>query len=232
MAATVCDLFGGAYPELLKDVRSTSNVLTIEEDRFLKTTGIGLRKLDETLVRRVLDKKEKDEMAATGSVRSSTPRLSGRDAFYLYDTFGLPRDFIEDATRDRNVIVDWPEFDKAMDEQRSRARASWKGAHKEAAKPVYMQFASAFRTEPDFYFSTKTRDCRIEAIVKAGTSISQVEVGEEAEIVLDRTVIYAESGGQVADTGAFYDNSESQLLAEVTGAFYPVAGLVAHKVGA
>src|SRR5260370_838059 len=117
-----------------------------------------------------------------------------------------------------------------MDERRSGARASWKGAQKEAEKRVYMQFASAFRTEPDFYFSTKTRDCRIEAIVKAGTSISQVEVGEEAEIVLDRTVIYAESGGQVADTGAFYDNSESQLLAEVKGAFYPVAGLVAHKV--
>jgi len=60
--------------------------------------------------------------------------------------------------------------------------------------------------------------------------VNELKAGESGEVVLDRTVIYAESGGQVADTGAFYDNSESQLLAEVTGAFYPVAGLVAHKV--
>jgi alanyl-tRNA synthetase len=117
-----------------------------------------------------------------------------------------------------------------MEEQRKRARASWKGAQKEAAKPAYMQIASAFRTEADFYFSTNTKDCRIEAIVKAGTSISQIEAGEEAEVILDRTVIYAESGGQVADTGVFYDPSGSQVIAEVTGAYYPIAGLIAHKV--
>ncbi len=230
MAATVCDLFGGAYPELFTDVRSISNVLTIEEDRFLKTTGIGLRKLDETLVRRVLDKKEKDEMAATGSVRSSTPRLSGRDAFYLYDTFGLPRDFIEDATRDRNVTVDWAEFEKAMAEQRTRARASWKGGAKEAANPAYAKIADRFTTELDFYFGTTAKDCGIEAITTKSGAVNELKAGESGEIVLDRTAIYAESGGQVADTGAFYDNSESQLLAEVKGAFYPVAGLVAHKV--
>jgi alanyl-tRNA synthetase len=162
--------------------------------------------------------------------RTEWPLFPGQVAFRLYDTFGLPKDFIEDVCRDNGFGVDWSSFDQAMEEQRTRARASWKGAHKEAAKPVYMQIAAAFRTEPDFYFSTTARDCRIEAIVKAGMSVSQIEAGESGEIVLDRTAIYAESGGQVADTGAFYDNSESQQLADVTGAFYPVAGLVAHKV--
>jgi alanyl-tRNA synthetase len=156
--------------------------------------------------------------------------LSGEAVFPLYDTYGLSRDSIEDSTRDARVKIDWKGFEKALEEQRTRARASWKGAEKEAAKPVYVQIARAFRTEPDFYFSTSTKDCRIEAIVKAGTSVSQIEAGESGEVVLDRTVIYAESGGQVADTGAFYDNSESQQLAEVKGAFYPVAGLVAHRV--
>jgi len=229
MAATVRDLFGGAYPELLADVRAMSNVLTIEEDRFLKTTGIGLRKLDETLARS-LTNKEKEELAATGAVRSSTPRLSGSDAFYLYDTFGLPRDFLEDATRDRNVSVDWQEFEEAMAEQRKRARASWKGGAKEAANPAYAKLAETFKTEPGFYSGTSAKDCRIEAIIGKSGPVNELKPGEIGEVVLDRTVIYAESGGQVADTGAFYDNSESQELAEVKGAFYPVAGLVAHKV--
>ncbi len=154
----------------------------------------------------------------------------GERAFTLFSTHGLPLDFIEAAAKDAGIHFDSEGFEWALMAERARAKASWKGGAKEATKPVYMQTASAFRTEPDFYFSTKARDCRIEAIVKAGTSISQIEAGESAEIVLDRTVIYAESGGQVADTGAFYDNSESQLLAEVKGAFYPVAGLVAHKV--
>ncbi len=167
----------------------------------------------------------------------------------LYDTFGLPRDFIEDATRDRNVAVDWKEFEAAMEEQRTRARASWKGAAKEAANPAYAKLAETFKTEPDFYHGTSVKDSRIEAIFRsagilpaagaeqkepAGSrryeSVNELKAGESGEVVLDRTAIYAESGGQVADTGAFYDNSESQLLAEVKGAFYPVAGLVAHKV--
>ena len=158
------------------------------------------------------------------------PWLNGATAFKLYETYGLPRDFIEDAARDHGAHFDVSAFEASLRDEQSRARASWKGGQKEAAKPVYAQIAMAFRTEPDFYFSTSTKDCRIEAIVKAGTSVSQIETGESGEVVLDRTAIYAESGGQVADTGAFYDNSESQLLAEVKGAFYPVAGLVAHRV--
>jgi alanyl-tRNA synthetase len=118
-----------------------------------------------------------------------------------------------------------------MDEQRTRARASWKGAHKEAANPVYAKLAQTFRTEPDFYFGTKTRDARIQSIVtKSGGSANELKAGEEAEVVLDRTSIYSESGGQVADTGAFYDNSGAMLLAEVRGAYYPVSGLIAHRI--
>jgi len=126
-----------------------------------------------------------------------------------------------------------------MQEQRTRARASWKGGAKEAANPAYAKLAETFKTEPDFYFGTTAKDCRIEAIILTGGAhradtklgpVNELIPGGSGEVVLDRTVIYAESGGQVADTGAFYDNSESQQLADVTGAYYPIAGLVAHKV--
>jgi alanyl-tRNA synthetase len=164
--------------------------------------------------------------------------LSGKEAFRLYDTFGLPRDFIEDATRDAGLAFDEPGFDQAMEEQRTKARASWKGgAHKEAANPAFARIAETFQTEKDFYqagttASTRAKDCRIEAIITKSGPVAELKAGETGEVVLDRTVIYAESGGQVADTGAFYDASESQMLAEVTGAYYPVAGLVAHRVKA
>jgi alanyl-tRNA synthetase len=169
------------------------------------------------------------------------PRFPGQDAFKLYDTYGLPRDFIEDAARDSGLSFDEEGFEQAMDEQRSQARASWKGAHKEAANPVFAKIAETFQTEKDFYATTKDKDARIEAIILTGSArradakagpVSELKEGEAGEIVLDRTAIYAESGGQMADTGALYDASESRVLGEVTGAYYPVAGLVAHRVNA
>jgi alanyl-tRNA synthetase len=161
------------------------------------------------------------------------PRLSGEKAFNLYETYGLPQDFIADASRDAGVEVDWQGFEKAMEEQRTRARASWKGgAGKEAANPAYAKIAAQFTTEPCFYFGTSAKDACIEAIVTKNGSVKELKAGESGEVVLDRTVIYAESGGQVADTGAFYDPSCAQVVAEVTGAYYPVARLVAHRVTA
>ncbi|MGC1486077.1 MAG: alanine--tRNA ligase [Candidatus Acidiferrum sp.] len=159
------------------------------------------------------------------------PVFSGESAFRLYDTFGLPWDFIQDLARDEGMRFDQAGFERAMEEQKTRARASWKGgAGKEAVSPAYAKIAETFKTEKDFYQATSTKDARIEAILSKAGTVSELKPGESGEVVLDRTVIYADSGGQMADTGAFYDSSGAQLLAEVTGAYYPVAGLVAHKV--
>ncbi|HVS74802.1 MAG TPA: alanine--tRNA ligase [Candidatus Acidoferrales bacterium] len=160
------------------------------------------------------------------------PPYSGENAFKIYDTFGLPLDFIKDVLRDQGLSLDEASFDSAMEEQRKRARASWKGIAKEAPNPAYAKLAETFKTEPDFYQGTNTRDCRIEAIISKSGPVNELKPGESAEIVLDRTVFYPESGGQVSDVGGFYDNSESLVLATVTAAYYPVAGLIAHKVTA
>jgi alanyl-tRNA synthetase len=218
MVPTVRDLMGNAYPELREPgAARVPDIILAEEERFGHTLDIGLRKLEEEL---------RPLAAQKGSI------YPGENAFRLYDTYGLPMDFIVDAARDLGVQFDEAGFEKAMQEQRTRARASWKGGSKESANPAYAKLADTFRTEPDFYFSTSARDCRIEAIISKNGSVGELKAGESGEVVLDRTVIYAESGGQMADTGAFYDSSGSLQLAEVTGAYYPVAGLVAHKVKA
>jgi alanyl-tRNA synthetase len=218
MVITVRELMGEAYPELLEpSADRVPDIVLAEEIRFGRTLDIGLRKLEEEL---------KPLAAKPVSV------YAGESAFRLYDTYGLPMDFILDAARDLGVQFDEAGFEKAMHEQRTRARASWKGGSKESANPAFAKLAETFKTEPDFYCASRAKDCRIEAIVTKDGSVSELKPGESGEVVLDRTVIYAESGGQMADTGALYDSSELLQLAEVTGAFYPVAGLIAHKVKA
>jgi alanyl-tRNA synthetase len=188
------------------------------------TSGLKERELWRTAVSAVRELTKALDRAGTPVV------LKGEAVFPLYDTYGLSRDSIEDTARDARVRIDWSGFEKEMEEQRTKARASWKGGAKEAANPAYAKIADRFTTELDFYFGTTAKDCGIEAIITKNGAVNELKASESGEVVLDRTAIYAESGGQVADTGAFYDNSESQLLAEVKGAFYPVAGLVAHKV--
>jgi alanyl-tRNA synthetase len=218
MVQTVRELMRDAYPELVEaSAARVTEIVLSEEKRFGQTLDIGLGKLE-------------DELKPLASQKDAV--YSGDKAFKLYDTYGLPMDFILDAARDLSVRFDVAGFEKAMQEQRTKARASWKGTHKEAANPAYAKIAETFKTEPAFYHGTCSKDCRIECIITKSGSVNELKAAESGEVVLDRTAIYAESGGQISDTGAFYDNSESQELAEVSGAYYPVAGLVAHRVTA
>jgi alanyl-tRNA synthetase len=247
MSAAVRDEMKDAYPELAESAQRITRILDEEERRFSRTVEVGLKKLDEDLD--ILTGEFASPNSTHPGVRvpmrpgynfckefrasDSTvliPVYSGEKAFRLYDTYGLPRDFIEDIASGSGFQVDWEGFDRAMQEQRTRARASWKGAHKEAASPVYRKLAETFKTAPDFYFGTQVRDARIEGIVTKQGAVNEIKAGTKAEIVLDRTSIYSESGGQVADTGAFYDNDLSLQIADVKGAYYPVSGLIAHRI--
>ncbi|HXQ25432.1 MAG TPA: alanine--tRNA ligase [Candidatus Acidoferrales bacterium] len=222
LVLAVRELMADAYPELMGSAGAhVPKVVSEEERRFTRTLSVGLAKLDE-------------DLAPIIQAMKSAPRNSavydGARAFKLYDTYGLPLDFIVDAIRDLGIAFDQARFDAAMEEQRTRAKASWKGVARDIANPAYARLAETFRTEPDFYFGTSTRDCRIEAIITKYGPVNEIAKGAEAEIVLDRTSIYSESGGQVADTGGFYDDSESLEVAEVKGAYYPVTGLIAHRI--
>jgi alanyl-tRNA synthetase len=250
MVFAVRDEMKDAYPELVESAERVSGIVKGEETRFTRTLDAGLGPLEHDIYNFALqsvrpgpgDKLEgnknlEEEVRADlfrkiNEANQAGTRLTypGKNAFKFYDTFGLPLDFIQDAVRDFGLDFEQDGFERAMEEQRTRARASWKGAHKDAANPVYSKLAHTNKTEQEFYFGTKTRDARIEAIVTKQGAVNEIKAGTEAEVVLDRTSIYSESGGQVADTGGFYDNSGALEVAEVRGAYYPVTGLIAHRI--
>jgi alanyl-tRNA synthetase len=232
MVPTVIDLMGDAYPEIRERSRFIEEVVRAEGNRFSRTVDVGLRKLEEGIskLRAVGNELLASEASKLGHDVRLGLVLPGEQAFSLYDTYGLPRDFIEDVSRDAGVKVNWAGFDKAMGEQRTRARASWKGSHKEVANPVYAKLAETRRTEPDFYHATNEKDLRIEAIVTKDGAVNELQPEQEGEVVLDRTPFYSESGGQVSDVGTLWNNEHTVPVGEVRGAYYPVSGLIAHRV--
>jgi alanyl-tRNA synthetase len=155
------------------------------------------------------------------------PVLSGAKAFSLYETYGLPRDFIEDAARDQGVRFDVDGFESAFATERDRARASWKGAVKQTANPVYQQLP---KSEFEGYRRTRSDNCAVLAIIKAGQGVQELKPGDKGEIILDHTPFYAESGGQVGDRGLLYAGDHNTVVAEVTNTYAPIQGVRAHQV--
>ncbi|MFZ0359899.1 MAG: alanine--tRNA ligase [Terriglobales bacterium] len=245
MVYAVRDAMGDAYPELKESAHRVSEVVLAEETRFAHTLAIGLQKLEDELSK-VFDEAEvahgvvtlkndkqedvhysRDEVSQARELTSHAEILPGDRAFKLYDTFGLPRDFIEDVCRDRRVDFDSSGFDRAMAEQRERARASWKGAAKQTANPAYQQLP---KSEFEGYRQTRSDGCEVLAIIKGGQGAQELKAGESGEVILDHTPFYAESGGQVGDRGWLYSDDHNTIVAEVTGCYYPVQGVRAHQV--
>ena len=208
MVFAVQDLMQDAYPELNETAERVSKAVQVEEIRFAHTMDVGLEKLE-------------------GLLKKSRETLAGEDAFKLYDTFGMPLDFMQDAARDQGIDFDRAGFDRAMEEQKSRARASWKGAAKQTANPAYQQLP---KSEFEGYRQTRSDGCEVLAIIHNGQGAQRLEAGYEGEIVLDHTPFYAEAGGQVGDRGWLYSDDHNTVVAEVKGCYYPIQGARAHQV--
>ncbi|SNT30212.1 alanyl-tRNA synthetase [Granulicella rosea] len=153
--------------------------------------------------------------------------VSGKKAFQLYETYGLPLDFIADAAHDANMAFDFEGFEAAKEEEQQRARASWKGGSQKSASPVYRELA---KTEFEGYSTLRVDGAKVIALVKDGLGVSELKAGEEGEVVLDATSFYADSGGQVGDTGWLLAADHQTTVAEVRGCTKPVQGVFAHKV--
>jgi alanyl-tRNA synthetase len=171
----LASVMGQAYPELVEAKARVAAVLKQEEERFAETLENGMQVLEAAL-------------------RRGDRMLDGETLFRLYDTFGFPLDLTADIARERGIAIDQAGFDHAMERQRERARTTSKFVMQEAI--AYSGPSTAFHG-----YESLQHEGQVLAIYKEGSRVEFIEAGDEAVIVLDKTPFYAESGGQVGDSG-------------------------------
>jgi alanyl-tRNA synthetase len=205
MVYAVRDEMQDAYPELAESADRVAKVVEAEEKQFARVLEIGTARLDQAI--------------AEG-------KLDGRAAFHLYETFGLPLDFMMDAARDAGVHFDLEGFEAARAEEQARARASWKGGSQKSASPAFRDLP---KTAFEGYRQLRVDGAEVLAIVKDGLGVPAAAAGDAVEIVLDRTSFYADSGGQIGDTGWLMSDDHNSIVADVSGCTKPVQGVFAHR---
>ncbi len=210
VADAVIDEMGDAYPELVARRDYITGRVRREEERFLETLSKGLGLLEEE-VRKL--------KAAQLQV------LPGDVVFRLYDTFGFPVDLTEDILAGHQLGIDSAEFDAAMNAQRDRARAAWKGSGQEAVGPLYSQLASDFESAFLGYHGLRA-ESRVLALVANSGAVQSARAGDAIEVIVEQTPFYAESGGQVGDRGVV-ETPTGRIAIEDTQR--PVGALIVHR---
>jgi alanyl-tRNA synthetase len=175
---------GQAYPDLVRAEKLIEETLRLEETRFRKTLERGLSILDE----KSADLKKGD-------------MFDGDTAFTLYDTYGFPLDLTQDALKSRGISVDQASFTDAMERQREKARASWSGSGDAASETIWFPLREKLGATEFLGYDTESAEGVVTALVKDGKDADSLKAGETGSIVLNQTPFYAESGGQVGDTG-------------------------------
>jgi len=206
MVQPLVEEMGEAYPELKQKQSFVEDALRTEEVRFGETLEHGMRLFDEVAAK-------------------SGKTIPGADAFRLYDTYGFPVDLTADIARERGLTVDMAGFEQAMNEQRERARAAGKF---EAKGQMPAELASQLAPTAFLgYEALAARGCKVLGIVRDGREVQQLGEGEQGYLILDRTPFYAESGGQVGDTGALSNGAGRFAVADTLkmgGVFFGHAG--------
>ncbi len=201
-----------AYPEMMESVQRVARIVKEEEGRYATTFQVAERVFH-----------DEAKKAASGT-------LPGEAAFKLYDTYGMALDEQEEMGRELGLAIDTEGFEQAMRQQRERARASWKGAEKAQVAPVYQELLEKRRTTFLGYETMCCAASRVTALVVNQNSVEELPAGAEAELVLDQTPFYAESGGQVGDGGEIRSIETGEVLAYVKGTYPAVAGLTVHRI--
>ena len=235
MTGFVAELMRGPYPEMMESVQRVARVVKDEEHRYATTfltaekefsqaiERLGLRPAPPTAVDR--------SHPAYGAHMLETPRpfeIPGAVAFKLYDTFGLALDEQEDMARERGLSIDREAFGREMEQQRDRARASWKGAEKGAVVPAYQTLLEQGRTKFLGYTDLESTS-RVIGLLREKLPVDEIPEGAHGELVFDQTPFYADTGGQVGDRGALY-SAEGSKVADVESVFPGVPGLNVHRI--
>ena len=175
---------GQAYPELIRAEALISETLKLEETRFRSTLERGLAILD-----------EKSRTLKKGAM------FDGETAFTLYDTYGFPLDLTQDALRARGISVDIASFTDAMDRQRAKARASWSGSGDAATETIWFGLREKLGATEFLGYETESAEGVVAALVRDGKEVTELKKGDGGLVMMNQTPFYAESGGQVGDTG-------------------------------
>ena len=211
LTGNVVDMMGGVYPELRDSREYIARLVLVEEERFIGTLEYGTRMLDEII-------------KATLAKGSDT--LPGDDLFKLYDTYGFPMDLVNDTVVEKGLKFDMEGYERAMEAQKAKAKAAQAAFGEERVKDVYRSaLEKAGQTAFVGYENTEA-DAKVLAVIKGGKLVESAVEGDEAEVVLDRTPFYAESGGQVGDRGALVSDG---ARFEVEGTIKPLPKLHVHK---
>mgnify|MGYP001071610508 CR=1 FL=1 len=198
---------GQAYPELGRAQSLIEETLELEETRFKQTLDRGLKLLDEEL-----------------SGLNADDALPGETAFKLYDTYGFPLDLTQDALREKGREVDVSGFDAAMDAQKAKARAAWSGSGEAADATIWFELADQHGTTDFLGYDTEVAEAQIMALVRDEAEVASAKAGDKVQIILNQTPFYAESGGQIGDTGTFTTGTAEAQITDTK----KVAGLFIH----
>jgi alanyl-tRNA synthetase len=204
---------GQAYPELVRAENLIEETLRLEETRFRKTLERGLSILD-----------EKSASLKKGDM------FDGDTAFTLYDTYGFPLDLTQDALRNRGIGVDIASFTDAMDRQRAKARAAWAGSGDTKDATYWFPLREKFGATEFLGYETEVSEGVVQTIIRGGEEVTELRPGESGEIILNQTPFYAESGGQVSDTGWLMRASDREIVATVLTCHKQAGDLVVHNV--
>ena len=207
---------GQAYPELGRAQALITETLKLEEERFRTTLDRGLKLLE-------------DELAQLPDGQA----LPGEAAFKLYDTFGFPLDLTQDALREKGRAVDTSGFDAAMDAQKAKARAAWSGSGEAADAAIWFDLADQGGPTEFLGYDTEIAEGQITALVRDGIVQARATAGEGLAIIVNQTPFYAESGGQVGDTGLIRTATGTARVNDtkkVAGLFLHMAEVVSGEI--
>ncbi|MEA4872864.1 MAG: alanine--tRNA ligase [Synergistaceae bacterium] len=208
---SVRESIGDEYTELVEQACAIEQILKTEEERFTKTLSQGSDLLESEI--RQLKK-------------NSLSTLPGSIAFVLYDTYGFPLELTEEMCEEDGINVDKDSFNKAMDDQRERARASSKQTSSVISKNAYTELADRLGPSSFCGYDHTSCDAKVIAIITEGKENDFIAEGESADIVLTDTPFYGEKGGQVGDTGVI---TAENVIFEVEDTIYPVNDLIVHR---
>jgi alanyl-tRNA synthetase len=210
LVPTLVREMGAPYPELLQNQALIAETLKLEEQRFRQTLIRGLALLDE----------------ATVNMKSGDV-LPGETAFTLYDTYGFPLDLTQDALKRRTISVDIKGFDAAMAAQKAKARASWAGSGETATETIWFGLREKLGATEFLGYDFIKAEGIVTALLREGKEVQNLKAGEEGFLLLNQTPFYAESGGQVGDTGLMR-GQDIELI--VTDTQKKLGDLFAHKI--